>query len=160
MKPLLSWFQQQSRRDQTALLLLALALGLYAVLQGVVRPLQAAVDTSRLRLVAAEQSLATVQSLAGRLSSVQASALPAAEAGNLALQVDTSAAQAGVLVASMEPATDGNSVALRVDALDLAALMQWLQQLAAEDIVAESLVVLPARSGTELSVNLRLVRRR
>lgn len=160
MTQLLSWFRKQGRRDQAALLLLAVVLGLYALLQGVVRPLQATVDTSRLRLAAAEQSLATVQSLAGRLGSIQASAVPAAEVGNLALQVDASAVQAGVMLASMEPAADGNSVALRVDALPLVALMQWLQQLAAENIVAESLVILPSRSSAELSVNLRLVKSR
>lgn len=160
MKHALTWFQQQNRRDQSALLLLALALALYALLQGVVRPLQAAVETSRLRLAASEQSLASVQALAGRLETLQANAVPASEAGNLALQVDASAVQAGVLLASMEPAADGSSVALRVDGLALAALMQWLQQLATANIVAESLVVLPARGGTELSVNLRLVRSR
>src|SRR5690606_11159422 len=55
MKHALSWFQQQSRRDQAALLLLALALGLYALLQGVVKPLQLAEANARLRLAAAEQ---------------------------------------------------------------------------------------------------------
>lgn len=160
MKHALSWFQQQSRRDQAALLLLAQALGLYALLQGVVKPLQLAEANARLRLAAAEQSLAAVQSLAGRLRGLQASVVPATEAGNLALQVDAAAAQAGIVVASMEPAADGNSVALRLDRVPLAVLMQWLQQLAADNIMAQSLVLLPAREGEALGATLRLERRR
>lgn len=160
MKRALSWFQQQSRRDQAALLLLVLALGLYALLQGVAKPLQLAEDNARLRLVAAGQSLAAVQSLAARLRGLQASVVPAKEAGNLALQVDAAAAQAGILVASMESAADGNSVALRVNGVPLAVLMQWLQQLAADNIVAQSLVLLPAREGEALGATLRLERSR
>lgn len=160
MKHALSWIQQQSRRDQAALLTLVLALGLYALLQGVVRPLQLASDNARLRLAAAEQSLAAVQALAGRIHELQASAVPAAAVGNLALQIDTAAAQAGIVLASMEPAADGSSVALRIDAVSLAVLMPWLQQLAADNIVAQSFVVLPAREGGTLSATLRLVRSR
>ncbi|HHX81395.1 MAG TPA: type II secretion system protein M [Pseudomonadaceae bacterium] len=157
MKTLLNRFGQQSRRDQAALAVLALAFLGFALAQLVIRPLQASVQAAESRLQAAEQSLASVQSLATRLESLQQTAPAPAGADNVARRVDASAAVFGVQILSMEPAADGKAVAIRLEGLPLAALMQWLQQLDSAGIGVESLVVLPARNGSLVNSTIRLV---
>jgi type II secretory pathway component PulM len=152
-----TWFGQQSRRDQAALAVLALALVLYLLVTALIRPLQQSLQESQARLLAAEQSLEHVKSLAARLATLQQGSAAPASPDGIALRVDASAALAGVQILNMEPAADGNSVAIRVDGLTLAVLMQWLQQLAADSIAVESLVLLPSRTESLLSANLRLV---
>lgn len=157
MNRAMNWFKQQSRRDQAALAMLAMALAVYALVKVLVMPLQAAVELSQARLTAAQQSLANVQALAAKLAGLQEHSASGSSAENIALLVDASAARAGVQILSMEPAAEGNSVALRVDELALAVLMQWLQQLARDGITVENLVLLPSRSDSLVSANLRLV---
>ena len=158
MNTLLQRFGQQSRRDQAALAVLALATFVFLLVQFLVRPLQASVEAAELRLQLAGQSLANVQALATRLETLQQEATLSTAIDNIARRVDASAAAFGVQILSMEPAADGQAVAIRLEGLPLAALMHWLQQLGSTGIGVESLVVLPARSGALVNSTVRLVK--
>ncbi|MGA0805142.1 MAG: type II secretion system protein GspM [Pseudohongiellaceae bacterium] len=151
------WFRKQTQRDQLALVGLAAALLLYLLFQGLLRPLQLRLDVATQRVANAEQSLAAVVAMAGRLAQYRASA--AADSGSfagLASLLDGSSAALGLQLASLEPSNDGTSAAVRLDQVALEPLLRWLQRLQTEGVRVESLDLIPGQQPGQVTAVLRL----
>jgi len=148
------WFAGLTRRERT---LVSVALGLAAAVVlvfGMVLPLGAAHDVAHLRHSAATQASAR---LMAQLAALEAPAPPRSSvAGPLAQIVAASADSAGFVLQSNQPR--GNDATLVVvPTARPPATLAWLDGLAAQGIVLESLTMTPAPDGS-VAVNATLRR--
>lgn len=148
------WFAGLTARERT---LVSIALGLAAAVLlvfGIVLPLGAAHDAAHLRHSAATQASAR---LLAQLAALEAPAPPRSSlAGPLAQVVAASADSAGFVLQSNQPRGDDATLVVVPTARPPAALA-WLDGLAAQGVVLESLTMTPAADGT-VAINATLRR--
>lgn len=125
------WFQQQSRRDQIALLVLGVSLALYLIWMLGVKPLAAATENSRNQYRAAAESLARVKSMATTLQYHQQNTTENSGAGqvNLAGLINSTTRANSLSFATLNPSRDGNEATVRFDNVPLENIIQWVYQL-------------------------------
>lgn len=149
-----AWYAALTRREQT---LVAIALGLAAAVVlvfGIVMPLGAAHDAAHLRHSAATQASAR---LLAQLAALEAQAPQRTSlTGPLAQVVAASADSAGFVLQSNQPRGNDATLVVVPTARPPAALA-WLDSLAAQGVVLESLTMTPAADGS-VAVNATLKR--
>ncbi|MET0180328.1 MAG: type II secretion system protein GspM [Novosphingobium sp.] len=149
-----TWYDGLTARERT---LVAVAAGLAALVVfvfGIVLPLGRAHDAAHLRHRAAVEASARVL---GQLAALDAPAPPRSTlAGPLVQVVAVSADTAGFVLQSNQPQGNDGAV-LTVPTARPAAALAWLDGLAGQGIVVDSLTMTPAADGS-VAVNATLRR--
>lgn len=127
----MSWFYQQSRRDQIALIVCGVFLLAYLLWIAVVRPLDQAAETAVNRQQATAASLARVKGMVATLQEHQrrAAEQPRQQEVSMANLLDSSTRATGLRATSMDPSADGQTAAIRFDDAELSNVLQWLYEL-------------------------------
>ncbi len=152
-----TYWDNLTRRDQLALLILGAAFALYLLWLVLLRPVAASVDEQRIRAVAATESLGRVQAMAAKLKAYNdGSAQVQAPTGNLADMVNRSLQANQIAMSGYTPGKDSEA-RLRLDNVPFNKLLAWLYQLESDFGVAVlELTVNPSRDAGYVSVSVRL----
>lgn len=126
MNSFVAKFSQLSRRDQAALLVCALVLGIYLLWALLLNPLAEKRAAQLQSNVAATQSLGRVKLLAAQLeqSRRQSTANPQ-QSANISQLVYSSLQEHGISLSQFQPGTAGEA-RIRIDRTAYEPLMQWL----------------------------------
>ena len=156
MESLLQQWRILSRRDQTALVICALALVLAMIWWMMIAPMQSSIEQQRSSTQAAGESLGRVQAMASQLKTLRQSAgsrtsnMPISQAVNRTLQ------QRGLAMSNFQPIRDSEA-RLRLDNADYSKVIAWLVELEQSySIYAAELTVSPTSVSGIVSVNVRL----
>jgi len=159
MDKLLNTLSQFNRREQTALLIVALLIAFYLLWIAVLSPLNHRRDQLIKATTAAQQSLGRVQVLARQFELLAQQSNQASVAGdNLSGLIDASLRDNGMSMSSFIPGTNGE-VRVRIDKVASEPLMQWLYDLEAKyHIAIRELSITASNDPGQVSINLRLVK--
>lgn len=122
------WWQQASSRDQLALVALAIAVAIYLLFMGVLRPVSDLAKEQEQRNVAQQQSFERVKNLAAQWKAHNASGGDDNRAQNAERMVETSIAQYGIHVSGFD-ASGRNTVRVRVDRVAYEDFVRWVYDL-------------------------------
>lgn len=160
MKSLFTFLGRYNRREQTALLLCALAVVAYLVWAVVLNPLANKREAQLQANTAATQSLGRVQILAARLQQTRSQDGAATATGENLSQIVYSTLQAnGINISQFQPGTAGEA-RVRIDRANYEALMQWLHDIEFKhQIIVRELSLTRTNDPGLVTVNLRLLKR-
>ena len=150
-------WQQFDRRQQTTLLVGAVAIALYLLWFAVVSPLQQLVDKQQLRNQSAVESLGSVRQLAAECQVLKKQGdKQRAGSANLSQLVDRSVRKNRLKMSGFQPGSDG-SVSLRFEQAPFENLMQWLYELDANHgVTVDELAIRPLQTAGAISATVRL----
>ncbi|GAB1258610.1 type II secretion system protein GspM [Aurantivibrio plasticivorans] len=155
----MNWFLQQSRRDQIALLILSICVGLYCIWMLGVKPLANAKVQANNRYVAASESVARIKSLAAALKyhESMASEGNAPQDMNIASLIDTTTKANGLSFVTLNPSRNGEEATVRFDNVGLANLVSWLHQLENQyEAVVEDLNMVAGNEAGKVMATVRI----
>lgn len=155
----MNWFQQQTRRDQIALLIAGFFLAAYLLWLLALKPLNSAAQNAAHRQEATAAALARVKSLAATLQHYQTTATsrPREQMVNIASLVDRSTSSIGLRANSMDPSADGETASVRFDNADLAKVLQWLYDLESKyQVQVQYLSLIAANEPGQVMATVRL----
>jgi general secretion pathway protein M len=121
------WFNQLSRREQTYVLVAGIAVVLYVLYMGMLRPLEERRDSLSQQNQGVAASLANVQAMANELKQLRSGGAVARKR-NLNQLINTSTARHKIRPSRMQPNARGD-VQVRFEDVDFAAVLRWLHQL-------------------------------
>lgn len=155
----MNWFQEQTRRDQIALLIAGFLLATYLLWFLALKPLDSAAKTAANRQEATAAALARVKSLAATLQHYQATVdeRPREQMVSIASLVDRSTNSIGLRANSMDPSADGETASVRFDNADLAKVLQWLHDVENKyQVQVEYLSLIAANEPGQVMATVRL----
>lgn len=149
-------FWSLSRRDQTALLVLVVVLGLWLVLKFGLGSVAEKRASSALNNSRAAALSARVDAKAAALEALRSEEGTRAARGSITAQVSRSSEAAGLPIARLQPNSRGE-VQVRFEAVDFDVLLEWLAQLEREQqlTVVDASISQGGRSGG-VNATLRL----
>ncbi|WP_049723156.1 type II secretion system protein GspM [Gilvimarinus polysaccharolyticus] len=127
MNKLFEALARYNRREQTILLVGALAIVLYVLWMAVLSPLQAKREQQIMTNASTSASLARVKVLAGKVQQGKrdSTAQSNNNTGNISQLIDTTLQANGLRMSGFQPGTRGE-VRVRLDDVNYSAFMQWL----------------------------------
>ncbi len=159
MNSLSNYWNSLSRRDQTALLICSVAVGLSLIWWALVQPSTKAVAQQTVSTRASAESLSRVRNLALELKQYRSTnqADNSAEV-QLSELIDRSLRAGGMSMSSFQPVRDGE-VRLRLDDVAYSSFIQWLVDMEANhSLVTREITITPTRASGRVSVSMRLAR--
>jgi general secretion pathway protein M len=157
---LLNKFRELNLRDQTMLLVLAVAVVVYLLFQIVWRPLAASNDSLARANTALRASVQHMSQLAAEFRQLQqaGAANTAASGESLAQLLDRTVAAQGLKMSRFQPGSTGD-VQVRFDNSAFDSVARWLHQLEAEQgVTVRDLSVTPGAAPGLVNVSVRLFR--
>jgi len=156
MNDIQTFLNRFSRRDQLAILGLALVLGLYLVWMLLLAPLQ----HKRAQLVianqAATQTLGRVEIMVAQIKQARTQGAQVSPGTNINSLIDTSLRAQGLTMSGFQPGTAGE-VRLRLERAPFSALVAWLYDIEFKQGISVKDLSVAATNETGLvTVNLRL----
>ena len=157
MNKFFTFLSRYNRREQTALLLCALAIALYLVWAVLLNPLAKTRAAQLQTNTAASQSLGRVQILAARLEQARTQGTSGSMSGESISQLVYSSLQTnGISISQFQPGTAGEA-RVRLDKANYESLMQWLYDIEFKHhIVVRELSLAGTNDPGLVTVNLRL----
>ncbi len=155
-----AYWSSLTTREQLLITVAGVLAGLVILYFLVLRPLQTYEADSERALLAAQNTLRTVQQRVGQLKATEnaaANEVSGGEAVSLRVAVSQAARSSGVSISRLQPSEDG-TLTVWVDSTESTTLFTWLQTLAASQGVGPSNVLLQKNSGGDgLRVQVRFV---
>jgi len=155
----MNWFQQQTRRDQMAVIICAILLSVFLVWIAIIKPLSNAADRANQSNQLTADSLVRVKSLAATLQYYQTSAAKRPRTQQISIQgaVNSSVQAAGLSFTSLVPSANGEEASVRFESANYKNIIQWLHSLEnVYDIQIASLNLTAGIQPGQVSVNIRL----
>lgn len=155
----MKWFQEQSSRDQMAIIICAVLLGVFLLWIAVAKPLSNAADRANQSNQLSADSLVRVKSLAATLQYYQTNAAARPRAQQISIQgaVNASVQAAGLSFSSLVPSANGEEASVRFESANYKNIIQWLHSLEnVYDIKIASLNLTAGIQPGQVSVNIRL----
>ncbi|MRI32235.1 hypothetical protein EOPP23_04410 [Endozoicomonas sp. OPT23] len=147
-------------RERRLLLLAGIAIVLWLVAYGVVKPLQDAEEQAANRLNSSRATLVQMQEMAAEIQVLRASGAGSVQADfsqPLDVQVNRSARKAGIKVTGLNQ--QQSSLLVKLDDVSFQKLIGWLQQLEQQGIVIENIEMKRGEASGLVSVqSLRVSR--
>lgn len=147
-----------NRREQTILLVGALAVLLYLLWMGVVSPLQQKRDQQRVSNAAASAALGRVEVMALKIDKIrdQSQSRRTPGSGNISQLVDSTLRANGLSMSGFQPGTQGEA-RVRLDNVGYTPLMQWLYDLEYKhDVAIRELTMAAGNQPGQVTVTIRL----
>ncbi|WP_317932533.1 type II secretion system protein GspM [Halioxenophilus sp. WMMB6] len=159
MNALSNYWLTLGRRDQTALLLCALAVALALIWWLLIQPSNRALVSQEVNTRAAAESLARVREMALELKQYRAgNSDTSSTQAPLSELIDSTLRTRGMSLSSFQPVREGE-VRLRLDDVAYSAFVAWLVTMETEQkLAARELTITPTRVSGRVSVSLRLAR--
>ncbi len=155
----MKWFQEQTRRDQIAIIICSVLVGVFLLWIVLIKPLSVAADRANESYQLTAESLARVKTLAASLKYYQTSAATRPRAQQISIQgaVNTSVQSAGLSFTSLVPSANGEEASVRFESASYKNIIQWLHSLESiYDIQIASLNLTAGIQPGQVSVNIRL----
>lgn len=152
------WWNQNSSRDQVAILALVICVLLFILFMGILKPIQEKRVTQLRNNQSAMSSLKNVRDMAALWSNRDASRNQNAGRGSIVEIVDTSLREHNLRLSGMQP-SGINDVRLRLDQARFDNLLTWLHEMEVnKGLQIKDLSVATAGEPGIVSVNMRLHR--
>ncbi len=156
MNDIYAFLNRYSRRDQLAILSLALVVALYLGWLLIVSPVQKKRDQLYSANQAATQTLGKVQLMVAQIKQARAQGANPANVGNINALIDSSLRANGLSMSGFQPGA-GGEVRLRLERAPYDALMAWLYDMEIKRGVTVKDLSIAATNDTGIvTVNLRL----
>jgi len=158
MNKLFAALERYNRREQTILLVGALAIALYLLWMAVLSPLQTKREQQLLSNASSSAALERVKVMAGKIEqSKRANAAQSdASSGNISQLIDTTLQSNGLRMSGFQPGTRGE-VRVRLDDVSYSAFMQWLYDIEYQHSVSILDLSMAASSKAgKITANVRL----
>ncbi|MET0377489.1 MAG: type II secretion system protein M [Spongiibacteraceae bacterium] len=156
--PLLNKFRELNRRDQTMLVLLAIALAIYVFYQAAWRPLAAANSSLARGNAGLRETVQSMTALAAEYQQLrQAGVQGTATQETLAQLLDRTVAAHQLQMSRFQPGSSGD-VQIRFDNSSFDQIARWLHQLENESVTVRDLAISPGASTGLVNVSVRLFR--
>lgn len=158
MNRVFEFLSQYNRREQTILLVGALAVLLYLLWMVVISPLQQKRDQQLASNAAASAALGRVEVMALKIDKMrtQDRARNNRDSGNISQLVDRSLRANGLSMSGFQPGTQGEA-RVRLDNVNYAPLMQWLYDLEYKhDVAIRELTMAAGNQPGQVTVTIRL----
>ncbi len=123
-----NWFLQLNQREQTSLLVLALALGLYLLYQVVWSPLDERRDRLAVQNLGVAASLQRVDTMVSELLQLRDSGTPTTARRNLTSLINQSTTRRELQVNRLQPNSSGE-IQVRLESAAFDDLLAWLHDL-------------------------------
>lgn len=152
------WFLRFSVREQLALLLMAVAVGVYCIFMLLVQPLARSREELAARNLATAESLKRVDMMATEIRALRAGDTPANRGArrNLTSSLNSSAERFGLRISRLQPSSSG-AVQLRFERAALEQLLRWIHELeTAEALQVEDLSLSQTSDAGVVSATLRV----
>lgn len=160
MNSITNYWNTLSRRDQTALLILGVAIVLALIWWALVQPSTKALDQQALATRSSAESLSRVREMALELKQYRNSGDASDNSDQVQLSelIDRSLRAQGMNMSSFQPVREGE-VRLRLDDVAYSSFIAWLIDMEAEQKLAtQELTITPTRTSGRVSVSVRLAR--
>lgn len=158
MEKLLTFLSQYNRREQIALLVGGLLIGVYVIWLAVLSPMKHKRDMLLQTTTATQQSLGKVQLLARQYEVLSKQSNLSSSGGDISGMLDASLRDNGITMTSFTPGA-GGEVRVRIDRMASDVLMQWLYDLETKyHIAIRELSITASNDAGQVSVNLRLAK--
>lgn len=152
------WWEQNSSRDQLALLGLAICVVLFILYMGILKPMQEKRVSQLRNNQSALTSLKNVREMATLWTNRGAQSGGSANRGSIVEVVDTSLRAHNLRLSGMQP-SGLNDVRLRIDQARFDSLLTWLHEMeVSHGLQIKDLSVATAGEPGIVSVNMRLHR--
>lgn len=152
------WWDQNSSRDQMAILVLGICFLLFILYMGILKPIQEKRATQLNNNQSALNSLKNVRDMAALWTNRDASLSQNANQGSIVEIVDTSLRAHNLRLSGMQP-SGLNDVRLRLDQARFDSLLEWLNEMeVSQGLQIKDLSVVTADEPGIVSVNMRLRR--
>lgn len=158
MNKLFAALARYNRREQTILLVGAIAIVLYILWMGVLAPLQEKRDQQIATNANTRASLERVKLLAAQIQQARSKGQNASQtsANNISQLIDSSLQANGLRMSGFQPGTRGE-VRVRLDNVQYPAIMQWLYDLEyRHDVTIKDLSMAATNTAGEVTANIRL----
>lgn len=158
MNRLFELLSRYNRREQTILLVGALAIVLYVLWMGVISPLQQKRDQQIVRNAAASAALGRVEVMALKIRKIrnESQSGNSQGGGNISQLIDSSLRANSLSMSGFQPGTQGE-VRVRLDNVNYEPLMQWLYDLEYKhDIAIRDLSLATGNQPGQVTANVRL----
>lgn len=156
MNQLFTLLNRYNRREQVALLSLALAAVLFLVWALVLAPIQSKRNQLAAVNTAATQALGKVQIMTAQIQQLRSMGAQGDSGENISGLVDTSLRESGLTMTGFQPGA-GGEVRVRLDRANYAALMQWLYEIEEKHhISVRDLSIASTNDPGMVTVNVRL----
>jgi general secretion pathway protein M len=156
MNQLFTILNRYNRREQVALLSLALAVALFLVWALVLAPIQGKRNQLAAANTAATQALGKVQIMTAQIQQLRTMGAQAASGENISGLVDASLRENGLTMTGFQPGA-GGEVRVRLDRANYSALMQWLYEVEEKHrINVRDLSIASTNDPGMVTVNVRL----
>ncbi|WP_347332650.1 type II secretion system protein M [Marinimicrobium locisalis] len=157
MKAFFDWLSRYNRREQTIMLVGALAVALYILWQAVLVPLSEWREQQVRSNNAVSQSLGRVELLAAQMRKAEQQAQSAArDDSNISALVDSSLRANNLSMSGFQPGT-GGQVRVRLDKVPYDRFMQWLHEMEYQhDVSVVDFSMAGASEQGRVTVNIRL----
>ncbi|GAB2189862.1 type II secretion system protein GspM [Sessilibacter sp. MAH2] len=147
-----------SRRDQAALFICSVAIGLAIIWWLLLEPSANTLANQKLSTQSTSESLARVREMALELKEYQTGGGPKVSSAPLSELIDRSLRLRGLRMSSFQPVREGE-VRLRLEEAEYGKVIEWLYQMEYEEgLQAKELTVTPTRTSGRVSVSIRLAR--
>lgn len=152
-----AWFEQLSQRDQMSLLVLGVALVLYALYMFVWAPLDRMRDDLALQNTAIAESRVRVDAMVSQLLELRQSGAAATGAKrNLTSVINESTARLQLPVIRLQPNSRGE-IQVRVENATFDAVLQWLHEMEyKEDLMVREVSLTQAGTVGRVNVTVRI----
>jgi len=156
MNQLFAILNRYPRREQVALLSLALAVVLFIVWIAVLAPIQKKRNQLAAANTAATQTLGKVQLMTAQIQQLRAMGAQSASGDNISGLIDSSLRDNGITMTGFQPGT-GGEVRVRLDKASYSSLMQWLYEVEFKHrISVRDLSIASTNDPGIVTVNVRL----
>jgi len=158
MNKLFEALARYNRREQTILLVGALAIVLYVLWIAVLSPLQEKREQQVVSNASTSAALARVKVLAGKIQQGErdSAAQSNNNAGNISQLIDTTLQDNGLRMSGFQPGTRGE-VRVRLDDVSYSAFMQWLYDIEYQHNVSiQDLSMAASSKPGKVTANVRL----
>lgn len=159
MNNLTNYWASLGRRDQTALLICAVAVSLALIWWMLIQPSNNALAAQQTQTKAAAESLVAVREMAQELKQYrEASGTSTSSQAPLSQLIDRSLRTRSLTMSSFQPVREGE-VRLRLDDVPYSTFIAWLVEMETEEqLMTRELSVTPTRTSGRVDVNIRLAR--
>ena len=159
MNALTNYWMTLSRRDQTALLILSVALVIAIVWWLMIQPSNKALVNQEIQTRAAAESLARVREMALELKQFRSAGNTSSSSQTpMSELIDRSLRARSMAMSSFQPVREGE-VQLRLDDVAYSSFIAWLVEMETEQQLAtRELTITPTRVSGRVSVSIRLAR--
>ena len=156
MNQFFALLNRYNRREQVALLSLALAVAIFLVWAIVLAPIQSKRNQVAAANTAATQTLGKVQLMTAQIQQMRSMGAQAGSGDNISGLVDSSLRENGISMTGFQPGT-GGEVRVRLDKASYSALMQWLYDIEFKHgINVRDLSIASTNDPGVVTVNVRL----